>query len=279
MSSYFQVSLQGMILALERTGLRQKYDFSKNKGAPGLPHKKGYKASAETKKKLSELRFGKYKLARVERICPECGTIFICVPDSKNASENRTYCSNTCRDKAHSKRMTGRHTAASLVTCEVCGDSFFRPFSLQKGHAHQFCSRVCQGIWRTGKTYEELFGEERAQDIKEAIAIQTIEHNKNMPVVSKPHKIVHEALVAAGMEFLTSQRFSYFELDEFNPQLGIVVEVDGDYWHSSEKQKISDRRKDTFLKNKGLRVLRIRECDIYEDIEREIARVKEVYYA
>ena len=58
-----------------------------------------------------------------------------------------------------------------------------------------------------------------------------------------------------------------------------TVEIDGDYWHSSAKKQSQDKRKDSFLANKGLKVLRLKECDINKDISFEVAKIKELINA
>lgn len=282
MSDFFGVSLQGMIKALERTGLRDSFDFKKNRGKFNGPRKRGYRLSEEHRKKLSDARKRRPpKLLRTQCECPECGRLFESIPESKNKSLNRDYCSNECKNKAHSRRMISnadeRGRKLVRVVCFSCGKEMWKYPSVVTGE-HAYCSRICQATRSKGKTYEEIFGEERATEIKEKIAIQTIEHNKNMPTVTKPHLLVRGEMLRQGIEgFLTSQRVSYFEIDELNPTLKIAVEVDGDYWHSSRERKIQDRRKDSFLRNRGYQVVRIRECDVYADLEREVQRVKEIY--
>ena len=49
------------------------------------------------------------------------------------------------------------------------------------------------------------------------------------------------------------------ELDIFLPSLNTAIEFDGLYWHSSEKSKIRDRRKDNYCKNMGIRLIRVKE--------------------
>lgn len=50
----------------------------------------------------------------------------------------------------------------------------------------------------------------------------------------------------------------------------LVIECDGEYWHSLPGRKSSDKRKDTFLKNRGYKVLRLPESEILAGCETAI---------
>lgn len=276
LSERLGLSVQGAILALRRTGLRESYDFSANHGVNLLePWNKGKKMSQEYCDSLSMLRKGRNKLPRGFRKCPECGKEYEIVVGAKNKSKNRTYCSQECKNLAHSHRQTtGEHLQTRA--CEFCGKPVEKQPSLFNEHC--FCSYSCANSWRKGKSYEELFGEERALIIKEKIAKTTEERNSNPRYVSKLHLRVKEEMLRQGITgFLTSQRYSYFELDEYNPDLALVVEIDGEYWHRSKQEQ--DQRKDSFLKNRGLQVIRLKEKCINDNIAREVAKIKEMVNA
>lgn len=49
-----------------------------------------------------------------------------------------------------------------------------------------------------------------------------------------------------------------------------IVEFDGTYWHSSEKQKKKDKLRDEFLSSKGYQILRIDETDFRQNSEQII---------
>lgn len=47
----------------------------------------------------------------------------------------------------------------------------------------------------------------------------------------------------------------------------MIIEVDGEYWHSLEGAKEKDERRDYFLKGLGFKILRLSEFDIYDNVE------------
>ena len=140
---------------------------------------------------------------------------------------------------------------------------------------------ACHYKYRKGKTYEDLYGIEKSDKIKEKIAIKTFcNNNNNMCFVTNPHLLIKNGMIKGGLYdgFKTSQRLFYFEIDELNMFLKLCLEIDGDYWHSLPKKQIADKRKNTYLKNKGFTVLRIKEKDIYKDIDKCINRIREAIY-
>lgn len=52
-----------------------------------------------------------------------------------------------------------------------------------------------------------------------------------------------------------------FELDVYLPRLNVGIEYDGILYHSSEKSKIKEEKKNKFFLEKGIRLIRIKEID------------------
>jgi len=95
-------------------------------------------------------------------------------------------------------------------------------------------------------------------------------------VETLPEKIVREELERRGISFeqekkvrIGRRRWSYY-LDFAVGDL--VIEVDGDYYHSSASQKRIDHRKDFRLAKLGYRVVRLSESEILEDVRKAIDR-------
>lgn len=86
---------------------------------------------------------------KVTKICEECGEEFKVWP----SREERKFCSEECKNKAHSKFMEGRGRNRKTVECDWCGKEFEKIESHVR--EHNFCSRECQG-----KYYSENRGGE-----------------------------------------------------------------------------------------------------------------------
>jgi len=71
-----------------------------------------------------------------------------------------------------------------------------------------------------------------------------------------------------------------FTFDEYVPESNLLIEADGDYWHSTARSKKQDIKKNTWAKENGYTLLRISESDIKEFgawsivIERVLSLVK-----
>ena len=55
----------------------------------------------------------------------------------------------------------------------------------------------------------------------------------------------------------------------------VVVEFDGDYWHSLERVKRVDAQKDAYLQSKGCKVVRIAESAVKKDPMKAVQIVRD----
>ena len=85
--------------------------------------------------------------------------------------------------------------------------------------------------------------------------------NSNGP--NSIERILYEELKARGFLFEIQKLINgRFLVDAYIPSLNLVIEADGDYWHSLEKNKIRDKRKNAYLKACGYNLLRLTETEI-----------------
>jgi len=66
-----------------------------------------------------------------------------------------------------------------------------------------------------------------------------------------------------GLLYICQYPISYYSIDFFLPMLGVGLEVDGVYWHSSARQIASDRRKEQRLQKAGIQTVRITDREIH----------------
>lgn len=83
---------------------------------------------------------------------------------------------------------------------------------------------------------------------------------------------VARVLDALGVMYEEQKPFGYYTADFYIPSQNLVIECDGDYWHSLPGRSGHDRRKDTFLRNRGYRVVRLTETDINADAQACVLR-------
>ena len=116
---------------------------------------------------------------------------------------------------------------------------------------------------REGKTYEEIFGKEKAKKMKEKRA------NQIFPLRDSSIEIkIQNFLRQLNMEFFTHQYRNEIEhsyqCDIFIPSMNLVIEADGNYWHSYPTGNEIDHIRTSELLEKGFKVLRLWEFEINE---------------
>lgn len=72
-----------------------------------------------------------------------------------------------------------------------------------------------------------------------------------------PERRVRQALERMALIFIPQHRVGRYTIDFYLPLLNLAVEVDGDYWHTPEK----DAKKDRALSQANIQVIRLRFSD------------------
>lgn len=79
-------------------------------------------------------------------------------------------------------------------------------------------------------------------------------------------KKVYDELKARGLLFETQKLINgKFIVDAYIPSLNLVIEADGDYWHSLEKTAKKDKSENAYLKTCGFNLLRLTEREINDN--------------
>jgi len=68
---------------------------------------------------------------------------------------------------------------------------------------------------------------------------------------------VREALDALSVRYDRERRVGRYNVDFYLPDYGAALEVDGEYWHGTERQKQRDSVREPALLSRGLRVLHV----------------------
>lgn len=86
-------------------------------------------------------------------------------------------------------------------------------------------------------------------------------------------RLVREELQRRGVFFDQEVEFGRWTVDFYLPMHQAVIEADGTYWHSLERAKRTDQRKDAYLRSLGIEVFRFTEAEIKRDVASLIDRV------
>lgn len=182
------------------------------------------------------------------------------------------FCSNKCQHEWQqentqfkNKRFQGGH-----ILCELCGKEFVVGKYVFGNNRHHFCSLECRKKW-----YANVYSkspEWRDESRKRAVKLLT-----QNPVVTqtKPQRIVNSILEGMGVEFRNEEPFVYYSVDNYLLESNLIIEVMGDYWHTSpikyhectndrQRHIVSrDKAKHTYIKEYyGIEILYLWESDI-----------------
>lgn len=72
-----------------------------------------------------------------------------------------------------------------------------------------------------------------------------------------------------GIDFVIQYPIKFsFIIDIAFPDQKLAIELDGDYWHSTKKNRQRDKMKDSILKREGWSIIRILGSDIETDVSK-----------
>lgn len=95
------------------------------------------------------------------------------------------------------------------------------------------------------------------------IGLMGIEKQQNMKEPTSIEKIIYNFLKFKGIIFERQKLINNkFLVDAYIPQLNLVIECDGDYWHSLDNVKKRDKAKNAYLTKCGFNLLRLTETEI-----------------
>jgi very-short-patch-repair endonuclease len=96
----------------------------------------------------------------------------------------------------------------------------------------------------------------------------------SMPRETTIESLVYAELERRGVTFVKQQVIDgLWVADAIIPGARMVIECDGEYWHSLPEMQERDRRKDAYLKARGYKVLRFPEAAIRADVKGCVQRV------
>ena len=170
--------------------------------------------------------------ARIEKACEFCGTAYLAEPWNAN---KRRWCGRACTDAAHKVIRGVDHPLYKpkvMMACEVCGAvKAVKPSLVSRFRS---CSNRCNA----------------------ALAQMTY------PRTSSLERAVMDELTRLHIPFQAQAKLRWYIVDFYLPQLALVIECDGAYWHAKPNQIRIDKAKDTYLRNRGITVARITEAAI-----------------
>lgn len=163
--------------------------------------------------------------------CLNCG-----ITIETSLSSKRKFCSSAC-DRAYKVGPRVHNYKGNTIdcTCLFCGASFQKPEAWVKKGEGKFCSISC----------------------KSSFTIQ-----KQGGMVSSIEIMVKDVLEQLGENYHHQYGIGKFLVDFYLPERNLVIEADGEYWHSLERGKARDARKNQYMQEKHINIARLKESDI-----------------
>lgn len=189
--------------------------------------------------KAHEARRGKSSWNRKDKItltCQFCGQTYQVHECEVKRSR---FCSRECSHRYKATIIGTSHPLwrRLLRKCEWCGkEVWVKPAKLAE---FRFCSRQCLGAWVSSHCHSP----------------------------TKPEIAISEILSSLNIPFETEYQIGKYACDFALQQYRIIIEADGDYWHTLPKRKRLDKIKDAYLKEQGWIVIRLKEKDIHNHLE------------
>lgn len=202
--------------------------------------------------------------------CKRCKKLF------HYKDKKQQFCSKECVWE-YQKTLVGELSPKYNHTnkqCEVCGKTF--SVKQSKANSQRFCSKECVEVWYREYKNTLIKKKEQAEVVIKSLTDGVIKKS-----MTKPHIEINKALDELGVLYENEYNITYYSVDIYLPESGLMIEVMGDYWHSNPttkyKNKINkqqqsrigkDKAKHSYIKNQyGVEVLYLWEYDIINRID------------
>jgi very-short-patch-repair endonuclease len=209
-----------------------------------------------------------HKTKGKDLLCGHCGNEFY-VSAHRLKTNKVKYCSRKCADQGQRKQTD--------LQCMWCNEMFkVRNSEIVRGR--KYCSLECINLY-----YESINIIKNCEWCNEEFSVIVSQlnhgHGRFCSEKCKGHSSVYhqggkrssieiaieKELIKIGMSFEIQKKIGRYNVDFYLQHLDLVIECDGDYWHSLPRSVERDRRKDKWLKAKGYNIIRLSESDINTD--------------
>ena len=169
------------------------------------------------------------------------------------------FCSQNCANK-----FQGRNRLKYI--CRICGNEFRWSKSREIDNNPTYCSMVCRNM-------------DKERLIKNCIKANLIQQKKAglNKLELKGRKILESIGLILNKDFKEQVlMFDKFLVDVLILSKKLIIQWDGEYWHTQPKRKRLDISQDAYLTKCGYKVLRItdkqikEEKEVYDNIKRAI---------
>ena len=102
------------------------------------------------------------------------------------------------------------------------------------------------------------------------IGLMGVQKQQNNKKPTSIEKKVYDELKRRGFLFEKQKLINgKFLVDAYIPRLNLIIECDGNYWHSLDKVKKKDKAENAYLKTCGFNLLRLSESEVKDNSFKE----------
>jgi very-short-patch-repair endonuclease len=240
-----------------------------------MPFKKGYTPSEEHRKKLR----ANHKGMKGKRHTKETRELLSKQKQGDNNPAKRPEVRKKISIAKKGKKLSEEHKkkiSIGNMGNKLSSEHKLRISKAQKGRKHtkehiEKCRESRKGFKHSEETKEKMrkhhpwnkgkVGVYTEEQIK-VLRTKRLEQ-KNVMIDTSIELKVKEQLEKENIDFVHPFNLgNRFQCDFYLPSLNLIIECDGDYWHSREDMKRRDRAKDAYAKKCGYRLVRIKEHEI-----------------
>ena len=159
------------------------------------------------------------------RQCEICGEKF----EVSKLSTQR-FCSDECQIRWQATQVGSLNPrfASILTSCTYCGkEHYVKPYKFEQ-QENFFCSLQCRQAW-----YAEVFSQ--SDDFKEFSRQKILKQFQSQEIITEtlPQRIVDNILDEMNIEYKREEPFEFFTVDNYLLLHNLIIEVNGDYWHTN----------------------------------------------
>lgn len=100
-----------------------------------------------------------------------------------------------------------------------------------------------------------------------------------MPRTSSLEVVMAQAFTDHGIAVQPQYAISHYTVDFAIPELKLIIECDGTYWHGLHRQQVRDKHKDAWLSRRGWAIVRLPETLIRASVSECIDLVTAAMYS
>jgi len=222
--------------------------------------------------------------SKIETKCDECGKI-IYKQKARFKKYNWHFCSDKCKNK-FSKRGYFTIKTPIMIPCEICGEIVFKKETWLNRIKHTFCSSECYGKWLSKNIQgennpsfnsekcickncgEEFWKCKSSINLGEGIFCSRkcyLEYKGETEIEKKIRMELEKRDIVFEQEKIIKCGAKVYYAD-FLISPNLIVECDGEYWHSLPITIKRDKHRDACLSKNGFSILRLPEKKINTDL-------------